>query len=168
MAHAGVFDMRVLALADRVEHDVRDEALTGLFARVASGDLDALGPIYDACAPEIFAIAHWRTGSRSDAADCVQDVFVKLASSPAIVARIRHARRYLLTMAHRAAVDRARTRRLAIALDDTPFLEAQRLDPDRALDAARAGAVLRELTRRSARRSTSITSGSCRFAKSGA
>src|SRR5260221_13566667 len=101
MTHAGVIDMRVLASTERLERDVRDEELTGLLARVARGDFDALGSIYDACAPEIFAIAHWRTGSAIDAADCVQDVFVKLASSPTVLSGIRHARRYLFTMAHR-------------------------------------------------------------------
>jgi RNA polymerase sigma-70 factor (ECF subfamily) len=145
MTHAGVFDMRVLALAPRRERDVQDAELTGLFVRLAGGDLEALGPIYDACAAEIFAIAHWRTGSRADAADCVQEVFVKLASSPAVVTGIRHARRYLLTIAHRTAIDRARTRRRSVALDDEPFLEAATRDPDRALDAARATAVLREI-----------------------
>lgn len=137
--------MRVLALAERLERDVRDAELAGLFARLSGGDLEALGPIYDACAAEIFAIAHWRTGSAADAADCVQEVFVKLASSPSIVAGVRHARRYLLTIAHRVAIDRARTHRRTVALDDAPFLESASLDPDRALDAARATAVLREI-----------------------
>lgn len=137
--------MRVLALAARRERDVRDAELTGFFVRLAGGDLEALGPIYDSCAAEIFAIAHWRTGSRADASDCVQEVFVKLASSPAIVAGIRHARRYLLTIAHRTAVDRARARRRHVALADEPLLESASLDPDRALDAARATAALRQI-----------------------
>ena len=128
-----------------MERDVRDEELMGLLAPISGGDLDALGSIYDACAPELFAIAHWRTGSASDASDCVQDVFVKLAGSPAIAAGIRHPRRYLLAMAHRAAVDRVRTRRPGIPLDDAPFLEAPGLDPDRAVDASRATTVLRGL-----------------------
>jgi RNA polymerase sigma-70 factor (ECF subfamily) len=145
MAHTGVLDMRVLTLGGRVGRDVPDAELSGLLALLAGGDLDALGPIYDACASEIFAIAHWRTGSTADAADCVQDVFVKLAAHPAIVKGITHARRYLLTMAHRAAVDRARSRRPSVALDDAPFVVAASLDPDRALDAARATAFLRGL-----------------------
>jgi len=145
MASIGVLDMRVLALGERVERDLREAELTALLDRLAGGDPDALGPIYDACASEIYAIAHWRTSSASDAADCVQDVFVKLASSPALAGGIRHARRYLLTMAHRAAVDRARTRRPGISLDDVPFLAAPSLDPDRVLDASRATEILHEL-----------------------
>ena len=62
MTHAVVFDMRVLALGARVERAVRDEELTRLLERLSGGDLDALGPIYDDCASELFAIAHWRTG----------------------------------------------------------------------------------------------------------
>jgi RNA polymerase sigma-70 factor (ECF subfamily) len=124
---------------------VRDAELTALLALLAGGDLDALGPIYDACAPELFATAHWRTGSATDAADCVQDVFVKLASDPGIVKGVRHARRYLLTMAHRAAVDRARSCRPSVPLDDAPFLTAGSSDPDRGLDASRAAVILHEL-----------------------
>lgn len=145
MTHAVVFDMRVLTLGARVERAVRDEELTRLLERLSGGDLDALGPIYDDCASELFAIAHWRTGSVADASDCVQDVFVKLAGTPAIAAGIRNPRRYLLTMAHRAAVDRVRMRRPRVGLDDAPFLEAPGLDPDRAVDASRATAVLRGL-----------------------
>ncbi len=137
--------MRALAPAQGVERDVRDEELSRLFARVAGGDLDGLGPIYDACAAEIFAIAQWRTGSRLDAADCLQEVFVRLASSPAAVAGVRHPRRYLMTMAHRAAIDRGRRRRSATSLDQAPFLEAPGADPDRVLDASRATAGLRTL-----------------------
>lgn len=137
--------MRILALGEGVERDVREEELAGLLTRLAGGDLSALEPIYDACASELFATAHWRTGSAADAADCVQDVFVKLASSPAIVAGIRHGRRYLMTMAHRAALDRMRARRPGVALDDAPFLEARGLDPDRVLDASRATVILRAL-----------------------
>lgn len=137
--------MRVLAVAAVPERDRQDERLTALLSRVAGGDLDALGPIYDACAPELFALAHWRTGSAADAGDCVQDVFVKLASTPSAVAGIRHARRYLLAMAHRAAVDRVRARRPAVALDDQPLLAASAEDPAGVADASRAVSALREL-----------------------
>jgi RNA polymerase sigma-70 factor (ECF subfamily) len=145
MAHADVIELRLSVLGPGVRCGVGDEVLAGLLSCVAGGDLDALGPIYDAVAPEMFAIAHWRTGSRLDAADCVHDVFVKLASSPSVVAGIRHARRYLLAMAHRAAVDRTRARRRNLRFDDLPFLEATGLDADRAMDAARVTAMLREL-----------------------
>ena len=137
--------MRVLAATAVPERDVPDERLTALVARVAGGDLDALGPIYDACAAELYALAHWRTGSAADASDCVQDVFVKLASRPSVVAGIRHPRRYLLAMAHRAAVDRVRARRRAVALDDQPFLLAPAHDPGGVSDASRAVSALREL-----------------------
>jgi RNA polymerase sigma-70 factor (ECF subfamily) len=129
-----------------VAADVEDErALAALLARVAGGDLDALGGIYDAMATKIFAAAHWRTGSRADAADCVQEVFVKLATSPQVAARIEHPRRYLLAMAHRAAVDRTRARRREAPLDGSPLLESGALDPERALEAAQATSLLRML-----------------------
>jgi RNA polymerase sigma-70 factor (ECF subfamily) len=145
MTHAEVLDLPVLALGVRVERDVRDPELTALLERLAGGDLEALGQLYDICASELFAIAHWRTGSTADAADCVQDVFTRLASSPEIATGVRHARRYLMTMAHHAAIDRARSRRPVIALDDAPFLQVRGPDPDRKLDASRASTILHEL-----------------------
>jgi RNA polymerase sigma-70 factor (ECF subfamily) len=145
MGIAGVLDMRVLAATAVPDRDVPDTRLTVLLSRVAGGDLNALGPIYDACAAEMYALAHWRTGSTADAGDCVQEVFVKLASRPSAVAAVRHARRYLLAMAHRAAVDRVRARRRAVPLEDQPFLTAPAHDPAGASDASRAVSALREL-----------------------
>src|SRR6185436_3889001 len=124
MIRTGVLGGWVFALDTGAARDVCDEELSAQLVRLSRGDPDALGPIYDAVAAELFALAQWRTGSAADAADCVQDVFVKLASSPARSRGIRSPRRYLLTMAHRAAIDRARARRPAVPLDHAPFLAA--------------------------------------------
>jgi len=142
MTNTGSLDLRLLAAIDAQGAGADEAELAACLARVAGGDLGALGPIYDACAAEIFAVAHWRTGSQADAADCLQEVFVKLAGNPSIVAEIRHARRYLLGMAHRAAVDRVRARRHAAPLGDAPILESRSLDPGREVDAARVASLL--------------------------
>jgi RNA polymerase sigma-70 factor (ECF subfamily) len=145
MFATGVTDIRAFAASLAPPRELRDEELGALLTLVSQGDPDALGPIYDACARELFAVAHWRTGSAADAADCVQDVFVKLAASPRSAGSVRHPRRFLITLAHRAAVDRVRSRRAAVSLDDTPFLTAPVLEPGRAADAERAAAALREI-----------------------
>ena len=142
MADARVIDVWILALATEEER-VRADDLGPIVERVTRGDPDALGPLYDALAPQVFAAGLWRTGSRADAADVVQDVFVKIASSPAALKGVRHPRRYLLTMAHRCAIDRARARRPDAPIDDA--LLAPGIDADRRLDAARATEALREL-----------------------
>ena len=142
MANARVLDAWVLAAATE-EAPVRVDELGPIVARAAEGDPEALGPLYDALAPEIFAAALWRTGSRADAADVVQDVFVKIAASPSVLRGVQHAKRYVLTMAHRCAIDHRRARRPDAPLDDA--LLAPGIDADRSLDAARATEALREL-----------------------
>jgi RNA polymerase sigma-70 factor, ECF subfamily len=144
MAEARALDVWILALATEEER-VRADVLGPIVERVAQGDPEALGPLYDALAPEIFAAALWRTGSRADAADVVQEVFVKLAQSPALLRGVRHARRYLLTMAHRSAIDRTRARRPDVPIDDALLVATAEGDADRSLEATRATAALREL-----------------------
>ena len=142
MAEARVLDVWILALATE-EGWVRADALGPIVARVAQGDPEALGPLYDALAPEIFAAALWRTGSRADAADVVQDVFVKIAASPSVLKNLQHPKRYVLTMAHRCAIDRTRGRRPDASLDDS--LLAPAIDADRTIDARRATEALHDL-----------------------
>src|SRR5262245_32139122 len=144
MAEARALDVWILALATEEER-VRADVLGPIVERVAQGDPEALGPLYDALAPEIFAAALWRTGSRADAADVVQEVFVKLAQSPALLRGVRHAKRYLLTMARRGAIDRTRARRPDAPIDDALLVATEQGDADRSLDASRATAALREL-----------------------
>lgn len=142
MAEARVLDVWILALTQEEER-VRADDLGPIVERVTHGDPDALGPLYDALAPEVFAAALWRTGSRADAADVVQDVFVKIAASPAVLRNVRHPKRYVLAMAHRCAIDRTRGRRPEAPLDDA--LLAPSIDADRTLDAARATEALHDL-----------------------
>jgi len=87
----------------------------------------------------------WRTGSREDAEDAVQDVFARLAASPERLRAARRPRTYLLTMAHNAAVEALRHRRRMRPLEDAPDLVED--NPDLALrgDAARISKLLLEL-----------------------
>ncbi|MEP0775284.1 MAG: sigma-70 family RNA polymerase sigma factor [Acidobacteriota bacterium] len=91
--------------------DGRDQQLLAAFATLGQGDLAALEQLWDLVAEQLYALALWRSGSRQDAEDAVQDVFVRLACNPAAASRVRWPRAYLLAMAHRATVDRMRRRR---------------------------------------------------------
>jgi len=122
-----------------------EEALVVLFERLAGGDVDALGAIYDQCAGDIHALALWRTGGSAEAADVVQEVFVRLATTRARLATVRDPRRYLLAMAHRAAVDRKRMWRRMQPLDQPALLKAASLELDRQFDAERASRLLHGL-----------------------
>src|SRR5215831_2076497 len=79
-------------------------ALADLFARLAGGKLEVLGSIYDGWAREIYSLALWRTGHSEEAAEVVQEVFVKLAVTRAELVKVRDPRRYLLAVTHRAAI----------------------------------------------------------------
>ncbi len=95
-----------------------DDPLFLHFASLADGSIEALGGIYDHSAADLFGFALFRTGSRQDAADVVQEVFVRLARTGAKLAEVRNPRSYLLAMTHRAAVDLARRSRRLVAIDD--------------------------------------------------
>ncbi len=81
------------------------------FSRLAAGDVEALAGVYDACAARLYALALWRTGSAEDAADVVQEVFVRLARAGEGLARVRRPLAYLLRMTHNVAVSTLRGRR---------------------------------------------------------
>jgi len=130
--------------AEVVVGDRTDELLEA-FDALAAGSRAPLGAIYDRYAGELHALALWRTGNAEDAADVVQDVFVKLATTGADLRRVRDPRLYLLGMTHRAATDRRRTRRHDVPVEAAGFLEAASLDAGRALDAARASRLLATL-----------------------
>ena len=120
------------------------ELLKRVFAALAQGDGGALGEIYDLCAGELYGLALWRTRSRADACDVVQDVFLRLAATRANLEKVRTPRAYLLAMTHRAAVDLMRKRRATTAATDA-LLEAAVVDEAGRLDAARASELLARL-----------------------
>ena len=124
------------------------DALRKLFEDLARGDLDALAGIYDCSAPEIYALALWRTSRSSDAEDVVQEVLVRLAERRAGLRAVRSPRTYLLAMAHSAAVDRMRSRRRLEPVEDRLLQDADAPDPDRRLDARRASRLLLTLPAR--------------------
>jgi RNA polymerase sigma-70 factor (ECF subfamily) len=118
-----------------------------LFDDLAAGSGSALGRLYDLAASDLYGLALWRTGSADDAADVVHDVFVRLAEQGERLARVKNPKAWLLTVAHRAAVDvtRRRKRRRAGPLEDCPLLTAAAVDGDRAVDALRASRLLASL-----------------------
>jgi len=125
-----------------------DDPLPDLFRRLASGDREALGGLYDTAAPLVFGIALMRTGSRPAAEEALQETFVRLASTRADLGTVRHPRAYLAAVARRAAADLARrnppTRPLEAAEADL-LAEPRPGDPVTRLDTERLRAALRRL-----------------------
>ena len=97
---------------DRVPTRVVGSGTVAAFRRLADGDLQALEELYDLEADALFALGLWITGSREDAADAVQEIFVKLAARRTRLAQVRRPRAYLLAMVRSAALDRLRSDRL--------------------------------------------------------
>jgi RNA polymerase sigma-70 factor (ECF subfamily) len=129
---------------ERVEFDMPAESWRGLFRELCAGRPEAVELLYEIAAAKLFGLALWHTGSREDAGDTVQEVFVRLLQKRRRLARVRNPRVWLLTVARRAAVDliRRRKRRAAIPLEACPFLASPGEDPERTRDAQRASALL--------------------------
>jgi RNA polymerase sigma-70 factor (ECF subfamily) len=115
-----------------------------IFEDLAAGRRAALEELYDLAAKDLYGLALWRTGSEDDAADVVQDVFVKVVEQGDRLARIRNPRAWLLTVTHRKAIDatRRRRRRSAEPLEEYPFLTAAEHSSERMLDAAQVSLLL--------------------------
>jgi RNA polymerase sigma-70 factor (ECF subfamily) len=123
-----------------------------LLAAFAAGRPDALAALYDRTAPELYALALWSTGSAADAADAVQEVFVRLAARPLPSRRLRDPRAYLLAMVRRAAIDLHRRRKggrtgpLSTAALDELVVADPAADAAAAVDAGRVTRLLARLS----------------------
>lgn len=140
-------DKPVWITEDSARSETAETHWRSVFAALADGRVAALDELYDLAAADVYRLALWRTGSREDAEDVVQDVFVRVAEQAHRLASIRIPRRWLLTVAHRRAVDvvRRRERRRADPVDDVPYLEATGGDPDAAVDAGRVSRIVHRL-----------------------
>lgn len=118
-----------------------------MFRDLSAGSVRALETLYDLAAARLFGLALWRTGNREDACDVVQEVFVRLAENRPRLKKVNNPRAWLLSVAHRVAVDvtRRRKRRKTEPMESCRFLEAPEEDAERSLDAAKAAGALAAL-----------------------
>jgi len=125
-------------------HRHADEDWRNLFVDLAAGRIAALDELYDVAAPRLYGLALWRTGSEDDAADVVQDVFVRVAEQGARLAKVRNPRAWIMTVTNRAAIDliRRRSRRQTEPLEDCAYLTAAADDCERTLDATQVSVLL--------------------------
>ena len=123
---------------------VDDDRWKSIFAAIAEGGLHALDELYDLAAKDVYRLALWRTGSREDAEDVVQDVFLRVATQGRRLSPVRHPRRWLLTVTHRLAIDlcRKRGRRSVEPIDEVSYLVAPSTDPDREIEARELSSLI--------------------------
>lgn len=91
--------------------------------------------LYDAHAPALFAFLLNFTRAEADTHDLLQEMFVRLAREPKLLAGVREERAFLIRLAHNAAIDlmrrrgtRERTKENFAAEIPSPF--ASTSDPD--------------------------------------
>jgi RNA polymerase sigma-70 factor (ECF subfamily) len=148
LALRGVGDSMIGAAVREVPtREPNQRPLRELFAELAEGRAAALEGLYDALAGDVYGLALWRTGAPEDAADVLQEVFVRLAQAGPKLRRIRDPRAFALRIAHRASIDvhRRRRRRAEAPLEDVHLVEKDSRSGERALDAERLSKRLGEL-----------------------
>lgn len=101
--------------------------------------------LYNKHADEVFGFALWLLGSRDEAAEVVQDSFVRLMISKRPLDTIRSPKAFLLRVARSAAVDRIRKRRPQEPLVEDSLLTASNDNPEARARAAEVARALRSL-----------------------
>jgi len=103
------------AIAHEEEPDVmnsrNDLHLQDLCIRASEGRMEAIGEIYDLAAGDIFGLALWRTGNEHDAEDVVQETFIRMTMAFRRKVFPASPRAWIMTIAHRVAIDITRRRR---------------------------------------------------------
>jgi RNA polymerase sigma-70 factor (ECF subfamily) len=91
-----------------------------LTSRLARGREDAFAALYDRFGASLFRVARLLLGSREEAEDAVQEVFVGLVRARRTLAGVENIRAYLFAALRRAAARRAacRKRERAVSIED--------------------------------------------------
>ena len=96
----------------------------------------------------MFGLALWQTGNVEDAAEVVQEAFIRLAEEREGLRAVKDPRWWLLKLTHRVAIDvtrRLRTR-TSEPIEAHPYLRAPDADPGEVLDARRVSALVAQLS----------------------
>jgi RNA polymerase sigma-70 factor (ECF subfamily) len=103
----------VSAVPSAGSHDPGD-SLDTLVTRVARGDQDAFGAVYDQLAAPVYGLVRRVLRDPAQSEEVTQEVFVEVwRTATSFDARRGSARTWALTLAHRRAVDRVRSEQAA-------------------------------------------------------
>jgi RNA polymerase sigma-70 factor (ECF subfamily) len=118
-----------------------------LLARIARGDLTAVGPLYDRYSGSLLAVASRIVGARGDAEDVVHDAFVFVVDRAGQYHDTRGSvAAWLVTVTRNLAIDRARGRVRRASLAEgiaVHFTPAATEAPDEAVASSRTRAKVR-------------------------
>jgi RNA polymerase sigma-70 factor (ECF subfamily) len=127
-------------------HDTERELAEALRS-LADGDASALDVVWERVGVRLHGLALWRTGNAEDAADVVQDVFVRIAEKAHTLGKARNPIGWLMTVTHRIAIDHVRRRKVRTteSLENCHYLAAPAADPAGTAEANRASRLLHRL-----------------------
>jgi RNA polymerase sigma-70 factor (ECF subfamily) len=126
-----------------------DDSLEGLVAQVAGGDEPAFAELYRRAAPAVFGLVTRVVRDPAQSEEVTQEVFVELWRTASRFDPARGtARSWILTCAHRRAVDRVRSAERAARRDDLAGRRDQGRPYDEVVEQVEAG-LEREQVRRS-------------------
>jgi RNA polymerase sigma-70 factor (ECF subfamily) len=95
--------------------------INAVLARMAEGDVAALGELYELLSVRLFNYARAITGSRETAEDVTHDVFLQAYKQAARLAGFANPAAYLMTAARNRSLDCLRqSKRAGAALEDAP------------------------------------------------
>jgi RNA polymerase sigma-70 factor (ECF subfamily) len=123
-----------------------DAAGDPLVAGLAKGQEDSFALAYDRFGPALFRTAWLLLGSREEAEDAVQDVFVGLVRARRQLATIENLRAYLFAALRHATAERARCRRrrrsVSLEAVEEPATASPRREDEQALRLEQALRIL--------------------------
>lgn len=128
------------------EHGRDPGRLAGLLARSARGDQAAFASLYDATAPRVLGLVLRVLRDPAQAEEVTQEVFLEVWRT---ASRFDHGRgsalSWLLTMAHRRAVDRVRSAEAASRNETTYHRQNPAVEHDETAEAAEASLEARRV-----------------------
>lgn len=108
-----------------------DDRATALLSSVAGGSQDAFSQLYDLISPRVFGLIRRILVDHAQAEEVAQEVFLEVwQTAPRFAPNKGGARGWILTMAHRRAVDRVRASQAGRDRDVRIGIRDQKVDYD--------------------------------------
>lgn len=147
-----MLDTMVIDDREHVEQDGGDDPASALLSRIAGGDPSAFADLYDLLSSRVFGLILRVLVNRSQSEEVLQEVFLEIWQTASHFAADRgRGRTWILTIAHRRAVDRVRAsqasadrdvragvRDLDVAHDSVAEQAELSIDAERVVDALSA------------------------------
>jgi RNA polymerase sigma-70 factor (ECF subfamily) len=117
---------------------------TDLVARAQKGNRSAFGSLYERYMDQIYRYVYYRVSDRDEAEDLTEIVFVKAWEAlPRFRSRGATFRAWLYRIARNAVIDRHRTHKAVLPLEDVQdWLDVESSSPEAAAETAEESAVL--------------------------